>query len=237
MPHDTGSSRPVAAWPRVALLVAYPLLAHLAAATGIGWIASLAGFDIALLLLAGALLQGRPWAWALLAAIALALAWLAPTAQALLPLLLVPPVFVAMAAWAFARTLRPGRIPLVGRIAAALEGVAWSGMEVEVRDYTVAVTRAWALLLAALACADLLLALLAVPGGLLARLGIASPLSVSQAQWSWFANIGDYLVIGGFMLCEFGYRRRRFPRQDLGLAGFLRGLAGLGPAFWREALR
>ena len=45
------------------------------------------------------------------------------------------------------------------------------------------------------------------------------------------------LVIGGFMLCEFGYRRRRFPRQDLGLAGFLRGLAGLGPAFWREALR
>lgn len=237
MPRDTVTPWAGAPWLRIALVVAYPLLAHLAAATGSGWIAGLAAFDIALLALASGLLQWRMWAWALLAVIALALAWLAPTAHALLPLLLAPPVFVAMAAWAFARTLRPGRIPLVGQIAAALDGVAWTGMEPEVRGYTTAVTRAWALLLAALACADLLLALLAVPGGLLAQLGVASPLSVSQAQWSWFANIGDYLVIGGFLLGEFAYRRRRFPQQRHDLAGFLRGMAGLGPAFWREALR
>jgi uncharacterized membrane protein len=222
---------------RIALAVAYPLLAHLAAATGAGWIAGLAAFDIALLVLAPALLQRRTWAWALLAVIALALAWLARTPHALLPLLLAPPAFVAMAAWAFARTLHPGRIPLVGRIAGALDGVAWDDMEPAVRRYTCTVTWAWALLLAALACADLVLALLATPGGLLARLGFDAPWSVSEAQWSWFANIGDYLVIGGFMLGEFAYRRRRFPDHGRDFRGFLRGMAGLGPTFWREALR
>lgn len=222
---------------RIALAVAYPLLAHLAAATGAGWIAGVAAFDIALLVLAPALLQRRTWAWVLLAVIALALAWLARTPHALLPLLLAPPAFVAMAAWAFARTLRPGRIPLVGRIAGALDGVAWDDMEPAVRRYTCTVTWAWALLLAALACADLALALLATPGGLLARLGLAAPWSVSEAQWSWFANIGDYLVIGGFMLGEFAYRRHRFPGRGRDFRGFLRGMAGLGPAFWREALR
>lgn len=222
---------------RIALVVAYPLLAHLAAATGAGWVAGLAAFDIALLMLAPALSQRQAWAWTALIAIALVLAWLAPTPQALLPLLLAPPAFVAMAAWAFARTLRPGRIPLVGRIAGALDGVAWDDMEPAVRRYTCRVTWAWALLLTALACADLVLALLATPGGLLARLGLNAPWPVSEAQWSWFANIGDYLVIGGFMLGEFAYRRRRFPDRGRDFRGFLRGMAGLGPAFWREAMR
>lgn len=224
-------------WLRVALAVAYPLLAHLAAATGIGWIAGLAAFDIALLVLAPALLLGRALAWAALLAIALALAWLASTPQALLPLLLAPPAFVAMAAWAFARTLRPGRIPLVGQIASALDGLPWAELEPDVRRYTGSVTWAWALMLAMLAAADLVLALLATPGGLLARLGLDVPWPVSEAQWSWFANIGDYVVIGGFMLAEFAWRRRHFPQAGQDFLGFLRGMAGLGPAFWREALR
>lgn len=224
-------------WLRVVLAVAYPLLAHLAAATGAGWIAGLAAFDIALLVLAPALSLGRARAWIGLLAIALALVWLASTPQALLPLLLAPPAFVAMAAWAFARTLRRGRIPLVGQIASALDGVAWGELEPAVRRYASSVTWAWASLLAALAGIDLVLALLATPGGLLARLGLEVPWPVSEAQWSWFANIGDYVVIGGFMLAEFAYRRSRFPQAGRDFLGFLRGMAGLGPAFWREALR
>lgn len=224
-------------WLRIVLAVAYPLLAHLAAATGTGWIAGLAAFDLVLLVLAPALLLARAWAWSALLAVAVALAWLATTPQALLPLLLAPPAFVAMAAWAFARTLQPGRIPLVGQIASALDGVAWDDLEPDVRRYTCSVTWAWGLLLAALASADLVLALLATPGGLLARLGVEVPWPVSEAQWSWFANIGDYVVIGGFMLGEFAWRRRRFPQAGRDFIGFLRGMAGLGPAFWREALR
>lgn len=209
-----------AAWPRIALMVAYPLLAHAAAATGSGWLAALAAFDIALVLLIDALVRSRAAAWWSLAAIAVALAWLARTPHALLPLLLAPPAFVGLVGWAFARTLRAGRIPLVGRIAAALDDVPWERMEPDVQRYTRQVTWAWALLLGALAAADLALALLAPP-----------------LQWSWFANIGDYLVIGGFMLVEFGYRRLRFPRRGPGFAGFLRRMASLGPGFWREALR
>lgn len=224
-------------WLRVGLAVAYPLLAHLAAATGIGWIAGVAAFDIVLLLLAPALLDGRAWAWPIVLIAGLIVAWIAQSPQALLPLLLVPPAFVAMAAWAFARTLQHDRIPLVGRIAAALEGVGWDGLEPDVRSYTSAVTRMWAWMLAMLACVDLVLALLATPGGLLAQLGLGVPWPVSESQWSWFANIGDYLVIGAFMLGEFAYRRRRFPQGGRDLVGFLRGMASLGPTFWREALR
>lgn len=222
---------------RVALVVAYPLLAHVAAATGTGWVAALASLDIALLALAPALASRQAWAWGLFAIVVAALAWLARTPHALLPLLLAPPAFVALAAWAFARTLHAGRTPLVGRIASAIDGVAWERMEPEIRDYTRNVTRAWAALLALLAGIDLVLALLATPGGLLARLGLAVPWAVSEAQWSWFANIGDYLVIGAFMACEFAWRTRRFPGHGRGFVGFLRRMAALGPEFWREALR
>lgn len=207
-------------WARIALVAAYPLLAHAAATTGNGWLAALAAFDIVLAVLLEPLGRRAPWAWGLLAAIVLALAALARSTHALLPLLLAPPVFVAMVAWAFARTLRAGRVPLVGRIAAAIDGVPWERMEHEVRHYTRQVTVAWALLLSLLAAADLALALLAPP-----------------VQWSWFANIGDYVVIGGFLAGEFAYRRRRFPARARGFGAFLRGMAALGPSFWREALR
>src|SRR3546814_6612970 len=56
------------------------------------------------------------------------LLWLARSPHALFPLLLAPPAFVAAAGWMFARTLFGGRIPLVGRIAAALDGTPWEAM-------------------------------------------------------------------------------------------------------------
>ena len=67
--------------------------------------------------------------------------------------------------------------------------------------------------------------------------GVAPAFPVAEARWSWFANIGDYAVIGGFMLAEYGYRRLRFPAQARGLLAFLQRMARLGPSFWREALR
>ena len=222
---------------RTVAAIGYPLLAHAAALSGDARIAALAVLDLALVALAAALLRFRPGAWAAFALAAFAAAWLAHSPHALLPLLLAPPVFVAVVAGAFARTLRAGQVPLVGRIAAALEGVDWPALPDAVRAYTRRVTLAWAVLLGTLACIDLALALFVVPGGLLARLGIASGIAVRESGWSWFANIGDYVAIGGFMLVEYGYRRWRFPEHAQGLATFLRRMARLGPGFWREALR
>lgn len=200
--------------------VAYPLLAHAAALSGDARLAALAALDLVLIVLVVPLLRLRPLAWAAFAAASFAAAWLARGPHALLPLLFAPPVFVAVVGWAFARTLRGGRVPLVGRIAAALDGVEWRVLPDAVRAYTRRVTLAWALLLFALAAVDASLALFA-----------------SESDWSWFANIGDYAAIGGFMLVEYGWRRWRFPTQAPGLFVFLQRMARLGPSFWREALR
>ena len=67
-----------AAWAvRVALLVAYPVLAHLASTRGDGRFAALALLDLALLGLVEPLLRPRAWAWLALAAAAVALAFVA----------------------------------------------------------------------------------------------------------------------------------------------------------------
>lgn len=224
-------------WLRLALALAYPLLAHIASGRQDRMLAAIALADIALIVLLEPLLQRRIRAWALLAAILSGLWWLARTPYALLPLLLVPVAFVTLVAWGFGRTLRAGQIPLIGRIVAALEAIPYALLAPELRSYTRSLTLAWATLLATLALCNLAMALLAVPGGLLASVGIAPPLAVSRTQWSWFANISDYGIVGGFMLLEFAYRQRRFPGRYHSLLDFLQRLARLGPAFWRQLLR
>lgn len=222
---------------RAALVAAYPFLAHAASARSDGVLAALATFDIALILLLPALARVRPGAWALLACVALSLAWLAHTPYALLPLLLVPVLFVALVGWGFARTLRAGRVPLVTRIASALETSGAVPLEPEVARYTRGLTRLWAVVLFALAGLDLALALLAVPRGLLATFGIATPWPVGETLWSWCANAATYGLIGGLMVAEFAYRSRRFPGRYRGPLDFARRLAKLGPGFWNGLFR
>lgn len=201
---------------RLLLVLAYLAVAHVASVTGDSRFAALALLAVAVLALFAPLLQGRIAAWLALAAAAAA-AWQWSGSAALWwPLRLVPVAFVALVAAAFARTLREGRVPLVTRIAAALRGTAPAALPPAEQGYARRVTLAWAVLLGALALADLWLALHATP-----------------EQWSWLANIGDYVVIAGFMALEFAWRRHRFPAQREGFAAFLRRMAALGPAFWR----
>lgn len=202
---------------RIALVVAYLVVAHLASTGGDGRMAAIALFDIALVVLLRPLLQRRAVAWLVLAAIALALWKLAGTAQAWAALRMVPVAFVALVGFGFARTLRAGRVPLVTRIVAALDGVAPSALAPDVRQYARRVTLAWAVVLSALAVFDLAMAWLASP-----------------VQWSWLANIGDYAVIGGFMLAEFAWRRHRFPGRHRSFVEFARRMLALGPGFWRN---
>jgi uncharacterized membrane protein len=219
------------------LALAYTLLAHVASARHDDRIAAVALALLALMLLLAPMARRRAWAW-----LALPLLWagvLALYRNGLVevPMLLVPVAFVALVAWWFGRSLRAGRVPLISRIVAALDKVDAAALAPELRSYTRNLTAAWAWLLAVLALVNLVLALVAVPDGLLARLGWHGPLAISQEQWSWFANVSNYGIVGGFFAGEYLYRKRRFPGRYDSFAGFLRHLAALGPAFWRDFLR
>lgn len=222
---------------RVGLALAYPFLAHAASVRDSGALAAAALGTIVLMVLAEGLLHGRARAWLALAACVAALVALARSAHAQLPLLLVPVAFIALVAFWFGRSLVAGRVPLITRIVAALDRQPPGELAPGLRRYTRRLTLAWAVVLSLLAACNLVLALLAVPGGLLASLGIAVPLAVSEAQWSWFANGANYGLVGGFFFAEYLYRKRRFPGRYRSFLDFLRRMAGLGPAFWRDLLR
>jgi uncharacterized membrane protein len=223
---------------RLLLLMAYLPLAHYAGTRHSPTLAVLALVDLALLLLIEPLLHRRPSAWLALAAIVPALIALARTPYAMTPLLLVPPVFTAMIGWWFARSLRQGREPLVAKVVGALYAQAGMPLTPRHHSYTRQLTLAWALLLAMMTLVNLTLALIAVPDGVLAQFGIAAPVTVTHAQWSWIANIANYGVMGGFMLIEFQLRKRVFPvRPYRNAFDFGRRLAALGPTFWRDFFR
>lgn len=236
-PRGPGGDAPAATLPvQVLLCVAYPFLAHAATVRGTPW-ASLALADLVLLLLAAPLLRRRLWALGLLAVLLAGLAWLEGGPWPRLLLLAPPVLFTGWLAWWFARSLWGGRRPLIERIVAALYLRAGWPTTPALLAYARRLTGGWAAVLALLTVANALLALCAVPGGVLHAFGHTPPVAVSPQAWSWFANLLNYGVVGGFMLGEFAWRKRRFPQRPYrnGL-DFARQMAALGPAFWRELL-
>ncbi len=225
------------AWPRLLLALAYPWLAHAASTRGSSDLAIVALADLALVILLDPLLRLRGWAWITALLVALGLARLASSAHALLPLLLVPVAVLAFIAWMFGRTLRAGRVPLISRIVAALEAMPAAQLAPELQRYTRRLTAAWAGMLAALALANLLLALVAVPRGLLASVGIVAPWVVTETQWSWIANLLNYGLVAGFFVGEYLFRKRVFPGRYRNFIDFMRRMGSLGPAFWATLLR
>ena len=93
-------------------------------------------------------------------------------------------------------------------------------------------TTAWLLTggLCALACATAYV-------GLLARAVVDAPWSISDSQWSWFANWLNYGLVGAVFAIEFAYRKHRFPGRYKNALDFFRRMAGLGPAFWRDLFK
>lgn len=219
---------------RVALALAYPVLAHVAGSQHDGRYASLALADLALIALLRPLLHGRAWAWVALGVTCVTLEWLWRSGLALEPLLLVPAAIVGGAAWMFGRTL--SSVPLITRMVAGLDGIPAAQLAPSLLRYTRTLTITWALLLSAVALVNLLLALLAVPNGLLASNGITPPVAVSQGQWSLATALNLALMIG-FFLVEFSVRQRRFPGRYRNLWDFLQRISRLGPAFWRDVAR
>ena len=95
-------------------------------------------------------------------------------------LLMLPPVvFNSMAGIYFARTLRPGAMPLIERIVRGINDGQLPHPDVS--GYARRLTLAWAVLLLGLALINLLLALWAVPGGVLHAFALTAPVSVPLA--------------------------------------------------------
>ncbi len=220
---------------RLLLLVVYAPLAHFAGTLQSPMLAVLALGDLALMVLIEGLLHRRPGAWLALAVSAVALFALAQSRHALMPLLLVPPLFTAMIGWWFARSLRPGREPIIAKVVGALYARAGMPLSERHRRYTRGLTLAWAVLLGLLTVVNLVLALIAVPDGVLMQLGVRAPVTVTNAQWSLVANIANYGVLGGFALIEYQVRKFVFPvRPYRNIVDFGRQMAALGPAFWQS---
>jgi uncharacterized membrane protein len=155
-----------------------------------------------------------------------------------MPLLAPPVVFIALVGWLFARTLVKGRVPLITRIVEALYAQAKMPMTPDLYRYTRQLTFGWALVLVLLAVINLLLALCAVPDGVLAQLGYVPHMSVTSAQWSLFANVLNYGIVGGFFVIEYLLRKRRFPQRPYrNVLEFGQQMARLGPHFWNQLLR
>lgn len=220
---------------RVLLAVAYPLLAHWASLDASGAIAVIALADLSLIVLLLPLAQRRAWAWALLALLVAALWSLRATPYPQLMLLAPPMLFTALLAWWFGRSLRAPRVPLISKIVSGLEQCTPAELSLPLQRYTRRLTRIWTVLLAGLAFANAVLALIAVPDGVLMRLGHPPLVTVSQDAWSWFANLLNHGIVGGFFIGEYVLRRRLFPdRPYRNFVDFLRRLGALGPRFWRE---
>jgi uncharacterized membrane protein len=219
---------------RLLLVAVYLVLARLAGAHDDGVLAAFAIADIIAIVLLGALLQPRAWAWATLAVCAIALVPLAHSQWALLPLLLVPGLLIGTVGVGFGRTLQHGRVPLITRMVAGLDAVPASALSPQLRAYSRRLTAIWTGLLLVLALGNLALACIA-PNGLLDCLGQASP--VAKLPPPWLVGLLNAVIMCGFFLAEFSVRQRIFPGRYASLLDFLRRMRGLGPEFWQNVMR
>jgi uncharacterized membrane protein len=218
------------------LALAYPVCAHLATLLGRPALRTVAVAALAALVLLP-LLRARPLAGAL-ATLAAVVAGAALARHGKLDLLLfAPPVLIpAFGAWLFGHTLAQGRVPLIEQLVALIHGDG--PIDPGVRAYSRRLTCAWAAVMALLAATNFVLALLAVPGGLLLAFGFAPPVAVPLAWWSWLANVGGYLLLGVLFAAEYAYRRRRFPDQPYrNFADFLARVRSVGPRLVRSLRR
>ncbi|HKA44251.1 MAG TPA: hypothetical protein VKF40_19865 [Burkholderiales bacterium] len=180
----------MAGWVRPLAVVgvcAYPLLNHTAAVSGEPRWAALA---VALVVcgLAAGWLGGIATVLLTTAALVLSL-WLAGRFPGLL--LYTPPIVINLVLCVFfARTLLPGREPLVRRFARIERG---GQLAPDLARYTRNLTWSWAGFFALMAAIS-------------ATLAVTGPL----AAWSLFTNILNYLLVALFFMLEYLYRRIRY---------------------------
>lgn len=167
------------------LLLLYFLLVHAAILSNSGWLKFAALVVFAAELLAPWLGRAHFWAWGALGVATIASAVFVRLGEGLLFLYAASALVPAALMWFFGRTLLPGETPLVTRIADSMAGP----LSAPVQGYTRGVTGFWTAALAAVALANVLLALWATP-----------------IIWSLFANLLNYFFIGALFVAEWLFR-------------------------------
>lgn len=190
------------------LILAYPVLVHLAVVLGRPWLAGVALVALAASFLYVPLMARRPLAWLALLAAAGASALVVGSGMTLYALYL-PPILLPLAMlWWWSGTLRAGQVPFVTRVATAIRGP----LPPDYAAYTRRVTQAWVAVF-----------------GLLAAAGIGFALFAPPALWSLFTNFIAAAIIGAMFAAEYAYRRWRFRHMDHpGFIAFLRLVAKNG---------
>lgn len=196
-------------WSLLASSLGYLLTAHLALSSRSAALGALAVALLAVLTMTAIRGRFRVLLRVLAALVGVACVVLVARGGSPLPLMLPPVLIPAAVGCMFARTLRPGRTPLIERLARGFH--APIDPPPEIIAYTRTVTWAWVLLLGFMACGNALLIVSLVPGGVLDLLGRAPPWPVSPAFFAWFSSTGTYLLIGGMFIVEFAVRVWRFP--------------------------
>lgn len=185
------------------VFIAYPVWVHAAVVMGLpmwGAVALPAFFLLQRLLATGGWRLPRA-DWLILAVLAAAVGagWL----YGRYTVIYVPPVAITgMIFLVFARSLLGEGPPLATRLARTMGETT-----PEVERYTARLTWVWTTLLGALLAETIIL-----------------PLVASDAVWSLFCNVLNYVVIAGFMIAEFIYRKIRF-RRPYTLRTFVRRMA------------
>lgn len=207
----------------------YPLTAHFAAARHSVSLTLLAMALLAAAVLLPAVLRGRPWAWVAFPIVLAGIGSLGRLQLHQLPLYVAPVLIPAFVGWVFGHTLAKDKIPLIEQLVRVLHPPQES-LDPDIQPYARRLTWAWTVLVLAIACVNLVLALLVAPEGLLLAAGVTPPVTVSQQAWSLFANVIGYLLVMGFFLIEYAYRRLRFPQQPYrNLFDFIRRMAAATP--------
>jgi uncharacterized membrane protein len=216
--------------------ISYPVAAHLAILSGRpAFIAASVGLLVIIVLL-GPLRRRSPWALGALVAAAFALYRLSTSEAANLPLFVPPVAINVFLAWVFGHTLRRGEMSQIERIVRALHPPG-DVLSPEILAYARNLTRAWTGFFIMLAVVNLVLALCATPKGLLLAIGISPPVAVPLDFWSLFANLLNYLLVGGMFVLEYAIRRRKFPKQSYrNIVDFILQMSRLGSAAWRSDL-
>ncbi|WP_238149852.1 xanthomonadin biosynthesis protein [Dyella jiangningensis] len=188
------------------LMFGYPVLAMA------GVITHRQGFSLAAcallltLLMGPALAARRIGAWVLWTLVLAVMGWLWMRGFVGLLLECVPIAINVLVASLFGRSLRHGSTPLIARFIEAVEGP--ERLQVPgLTHYARRLTWFWTLLTALQAGVLAALVLCAEPGGLLASIGIASPLPVRSDWAQSYVHIGGYVVIAAAFLLEHVYRR------------------------------
>ena len=219
---------------RAILIIAYMLVSSLAATRGDSTLAAYALILLLLVFLLRPLQQRRVWAYAVCGVMAAGArtafaSRLAPTA------IFLPPIVINGAlAWQFGHTLFNGNVPLVTRLVRIMHAND-AIPDPAVWGYTRRVTACWTGLFGFNLLLCLCLALVGTPNGILDLYGLTPTFSVPIVWWSFFSDIGCYILVALLFLLEYSYRRRRFPWQPYrNIFEFLRHAIAAGPVMMAQ---